>query len=108
MVILSQLEGCAPDKIQRYQESKRMASKPYVLWQLDFARVFREKGGFDIVIGNPPYVDSEEMTRSMPEQREIYSKKYSCAKGNWDLFVLFIEKGMDLLAENKTISYIVK
>ena len=107
MVILSQLEGCTPDKIHRYHESKRMASKPYVLWQLDFARVFREKGGFDIVIGNPPYVDSEEMTRSMPEQRELYTKKYSCAKGNWDLFVLFIEKGMDLLAENKTISYIV-
>jgi adenine-specific DNA-methyltransferase len=107
MVILSQLEGCSSDKIRRYHESKRMASKPYVLWQLDFARVFREKGGFDIVIGNPPYVDSEEMTRSMPEQRELYTKKYSCAKGNWDLFVLFIEKGMDLLAENKTISYIV-
>lgn len=107
MIIMSQLEGCASDKIQRYKESKRMASKPYVLWQLDFARVFREKGGFDIVIGNPPYVDSEEMTRSMPEQREIYTKNYSCAKGNWDLFVLFIEKGMDLLAKNKTISYIV-
>ena len=107
MVIMSQLEGCGSDKVQRYHESKRTASKPYVLWQLDFARVFREKGGFDIVIGNPPYVDSEEMTRSMPEQREIYTKKYSCAKGNWDLFVLFIEKGMDLLAENKTISYIV-
>ena len=103
MVIISQLEGCTQDKIQRYHESKRMASKPYVLWQLDFARVFREKGGFDIVIGNPPYVDSEEMKRSMPEQREIYTKKYSCAKGNWDLFVLFIEKGMDLLAKNKTI-----
>lgn len=109
MVILSQLErsGADSDKTKRYQESKHMASKPYVLWQLDFARVFREKGGFDIVIGNPPYVDSEEMTRSMPEQREIYTKKYSCAKGNWDLFVLFIEKGMDLLAENKTITYIV-
>lgn len=107
MVIMSQLEGCAPDKIQRYHESKQMASKPFVLWQLDFARVFREKGGFDIVIGNPPYVDSEEMTRSMPEQRELYTQKYSCAKGNWDLFVLFIEKGMDLLAANTTISYIV-
>src|SRR5699024_6529233 len=34
MVILSQLEGCGSDKIQRYNESKRMASKPYVLWQL--------------------------------------------------------------------------
>lgn len=43
MVILSQLEGCSSEKIQRYHESKQMASKPYILWQLDFARVFREK-----------------------------------------------------------------
>lgn len=107
MVILLQLETCDDGTIKRYHETKRMASRPYIIWQLDFVRVFREKGGFDIVIGNPPYVDSEEMTRSMPEQREIYAKKYSCARGNWDLFVLFIEKGMDLLAKNKVISYIV-
>ena len=52
MIILTQLEGCDSAKIQRYYDTKQMASKPYVLWQLDFARVFREKGGFDIVIGN--------------------------------------------------------
>ena len=107
MIVMEQLEGCDDEKIQRYHDSVRSASKPYVLWQLDFARVFREKGGFDIVIGNPPYVDSEEMTRSMPKKREAYTKKFSCAKGNWDLFVLFIEKGMDLLADNRVISYIV-
>lgn len=107
MIILTQFEGCDSAKIQRYYDTKQMASKPYILWQLDFARVFKEKGGFDIVNGNPPYVDSEEMTRSMPKKREAYTKKYSCAKGNWDLFVLFIEKGMDLLADNRVISYIV-
>lgn len=73
MVILLQLETCDDGTIKRYHETKRMASRPYIIWQLDFVRVFREKGGFDIVIGNPPYVDSEEMTRSMPEQREIYA-----------------------------------
>ena len=55
MIILSQLEGCGEAKVQRYFETKQLASKPFVLWHLDFARVFREKGGFDIVIGNPPY-----------------------------------------------------
>ncbi len=107
MIILVQLEGCDDSRVQRYYQSKELVSKPYVLWQLDFARVFREKGGFDIVIGNPPYVDSEEMTRSMPYERELYSKRFSCAKGNWDLFVPFIEKGTELLANNKVISYIV-
>ena len=106
IVILSQLEGCTPDKIQRYQESKHMASKPYVLWQLDFARVFREKGGFDIVIGNPPYVDSEEMTKSMPEMRELYSKVFKCTKGNWDLYIPFWEKGFGLLNSNGNITFI--
>lgn len=71
MVIMSQLEGCTPDKIQRYHESKRMASKPYVLWQLDFARVFREKGGFDIVIGNPPYGAKLSVA-----EKGLYKKKY--------------------------------
>ena len=106
MVIMSQLEGCAPDKIQRYNESKRMASKPYVLWQLDFARVFREKGGFDIVIGNPPYVDSEEMTKSMPEMRELYTKIFKCTKGNWDLYIPFWEKGFGLLNSTGNMAFI--
>lgn len=107
MIILSQMEGVDSEIVDRYKESKKLASKPYVLWQLDFARVFKEKGGFDIVIGNPPYVDSEEMTRSMPELREKYSKIYTCAKGNWDLFVLFIEKGINLLHINSIFSFIV-
>lgn len=108
MIILSQMEGRMTDEIsRRYQDSKKMASKPYVLWQLDFSRVFKEKGGFDIVIGNPPYVDSEEMTRSMPKERELYSRKFECAKGNWDLFVLFIEKGINLLSKDSVITYIV-
>ena len=90
-----------------YYEAIKQPSRPFILWPLYFPKVFRDNGGFDIVIGNPPYVDSEEMTRSMPKEREIYTKKYSCAKGNWDLFVLFIEKGMDSLKKNGVISFIV-
>lgn len=106
-IIKNQLEGCSEETKEKYEESKQLASKPYVLWQLDFARVFREKGGFDIVIGNPPYIDSETMTRVMPELRKLYTQKYSCAKGNWDLFVLFIEKGINLLGSKSIISYII-
>jgi len=102
-----QLQGASSDTLERYAESIHRASKPFVLWQLDFARVFREKAGFDIVIGNPPYVDSEEMTRSMPEQREIYTRKYRTAKGNWDLFIPFIEKGTSMLTTGGVITYIV-
>lgn len=105
-IILEQI-GRNHELMEAYYESQSEASKSFILWQLYFPKVFKENGGFDIVIGNPPYVDSEEMTRSMPEEREIYSKRYSCAKGNWDLFVLFIEKGMDLLRKKGVISFIV-
>lgn len=71
-----------------------------------FPIVFR-KGGFDIVIANPPYVDSETMTKSNVDIRNIYKSFYSTAKGNWDLFVIFIEKGFQLLKNDGIISYIV-
>ena len=96
MVILSQLEGCSSDKIQRYHASKRMASKPYVLWQLDFARVFREKGGFDIVIGNPPYIGEsghKDIFRAVAET-EFGKRTY---QGKMDFFYFFFHKGLDLL-----------
>ena len=107
MLIHGQIALMSEESRQRYHQSKGVSSKPYVLWQIDFAKVFNEKSGFDVVIGNPPYVDSEEMTKSMPKLRELYSQKFSCAKGNWDLFVLFIEKGMNLLSPRGVISYIV-
>lgn len=98
MVIMSQLDGCAPDKIQRYNESKRMASKPYVLWQLDFARVFREKGGFDIVIGNPPYVGEKGHKEIFQEIAATeFGKRFYY--GKVDLFYFFFHKSLDLLNE---------
>lgn len=96
-----------PSAVKKYQEVKDVAQQPFVLWQLYFPKVFKEKQGFDIVIGNPPYVDSEEMTKNMPVEREIYSKNFLCAKGNWDLFVLFIEKGINLVRNNGVHTYIV-
>ena len=74
-------------------------------WQAEFPQVFA-KGGFDVVIGNPPYVDSETMTKSIPEQREYISNQYKYAKGNWDLLIAFIERGFGLLTDNGCMSYI--
>lgn len=103
MVILSQLDGCAPDKIQRYYESKRMASKPYVLWQLDFARVFREKGGFDIVIGNPPY-GAKFSTKEKKVLSRIYDKS---DVPDYESADFFIEVGYKLSKTNGILSYII-
>lgn len=74
-------------------------------WEKEFPQVFA-KGGFDVVIGNPPYVDSETMTKSIPEQREYISQNYQYAKGNWDLLVPFIEKAYSLLRETGKMAFI--
>lgn len=77
----------------------------FFLWHTWFSDVF-ENGGFDIVIGNPPYIDSETMIKSMPDVRELYKNKYETAKGNWDIYVIFFELGMKLLKWNGVLSYI--
>ncbi len=109
MIILSQLEGSDAAKLQRYEESKRSASRPYVLWQLDFARVFREKGGFDIVIGNPPYIQlqksiNDETGEKLGDQYANCGFKTFAKTG--DIYCLFYEKGFNLLHTDGVLTFI--
>lgn len=79
-------------------------------WKIVFSNIFseyQEKKGFDIVIGNPPYIDSETMTMVMPELRKLYKSMFSTAQGNWDMFIVFIELGLGILKNNGVFSYIV-
>ncbi|MBD3227463.1 MAG: N-6 DNA methylase [Candidatus Lokiarchaeota archaeon] len=65
-------------------------------------------GGFDIVIGNPPYIDSEEMTKSNSELRAFCSEKYKVAQGNWDVFCVFIELGLErYLKDGGRLTYVI-
>ena len=75
-------------------------------WEERFSEV-TAAGGFDVVVGNPPYIDSEEMSRSQPETREECRTIYECAKGNWDLFCVFLEKGIKLLKDGGYLGMIV-
>jgi hypothetical protein len=77
----------------------------FFLWHTWYSDVF-EKGGFDIVIGNPPYIDSETMMKSMPLIRELYKNNYDTAKGNWDIYIVFFELGMKVLNKSGVLSYI--
>ncbi len=72
-------------------------------WQAEFPQVF-ERGGFDIVIGNPPYVSAPMQVASpeMAAQRQaiIDSGKYSTLHQKWDLYIPFIELGIKHLCKD--------
>ncbi|MFH2008431.1 MAG: N-6 DNA methylase [bacterium] len=66
-----------------------------------------EPGRFELVIGNPPFVDSEEMTRSAPELRRYLAARYQTAVGNWDLYCVFIERALQLMSATGRLGLIV-
>jgi len=53
---------------------------------------------FDAIVGNPPYVNIRQLAKSLPrEQIERLKQQYSSARGNFDLYALFIERAIELL-----------
>ena len=72
-------------------------------WHKEFPQVF-EKGGFDVVIGNPPYVLCQPS--NTPENILNYYKQFEVASYKIDLFHLFFERGIKLLKSNGKLGYI--
>ena len=88
-------------KLEEIKKGRKERRKPYFLWKLEFAKVFRENGGFDIVIGNPPYIGFQKVPH-----KDINKKLFYSANGKYDFYILFIEKAYSLLKEKGYISYI--
>lgn len=77
-------------------------------WESSFPTVF-EKGGFDFVIGNPPYVEVKNYNVGLPHMAAYIKKNYSSSKnGKIDLAIPFIEKGVSLLNDNGRLGFIVQ
>lgn len=72
-------------------------------WQKEFPQVF-EKGGFDVVIGNPPYVQLQ----SMGAMSDVYAQcGFETYNKSADLYCLFTERGYNLLKEGGIQSFIM-
>mgnify|MGYP000212315200 FL=1 len=70
----------------------------FFLWHTWFSDVFNrddDKNGFDIVIGNPPYVSAVNMART-GEEKLLYKQSYPEATGAYDMYVLFLLLGAKL------------
>ena len=71
-------------------------------WQKEFPKVF-ERGGFDVVIGNPPYVRAEILAE---KDINYYRDNYKVFNTDGDLFSYFYEKGMSMLKTHGLFGFI--
>jgi len=88
-------------KLAAYRKNR---AKPFFLWKLYFSEVFlRQNPGFDVVIANPPYVRQE----SIKDQKAYFKEHYRVYQGTADLYVYFVERGVNLLAAGGVFTYIL-
>ena len=73
-------------------------------WRAEFPEVFEgDSGGFDVVIGNPPYIRQEWLSPIKP----YLQSRYAAYHGMADLYVYFYELGLNLLRPGGRLSYVV-
>ena len=76
-------------------------------WVAEFPTVFAA-GGFDAIIGNPPYIRIQAMKEWAPREVEFYRQHYHAAsQGNYDIYVVFVEKGLALLNPAGRLGFIL-
>lgn len=76
-------------------------------WQKEFPQVF-EKGGFDVVIGNPPYVRADSPGNSLEfRDHMVSSGKWTTLKGKWDLYIPFLELSIKISTQKGCCAFII-
>ena len=94
--INKQLEAQAYDStiLDKLKTINLAENSNFFLWHTWFSDVFNrdDKEGFDIVIGNPPYVSAVNMART-DEEKLLYKQSYPEATGAYDMYVLFLLLG---------------
>jgi adenine-specific DNA-methyltransferase len=102
--------------IKKLIELKKDSLKPFnhFDWKLDFPEVLnpylfenKDNVGFDIVIANPPYIDSETMvSMGNIHIRDYLTKKLNFCKGNWDIYIAFFDVSFHFLNPTGNLVFI--
>ena len=106
--LAAELEGAgfSPDTAGKIAHWNPYDQNAVADW-FDDEYMFGVSSGFDVVIGNPPYISALDFTSIYgAEAREVLKAIYDTAKGSYDIYVLFIEKGMNLIHPGGVLSYI--
>jgi Eco57I restriction-modification methylase/TaqI-like C-terminal specificity domain len=74
----------------------------FIINPFDFSKL-----SFDVIIGNPPYMKSEDMKNITPLEFPLYKTNYNSAYKQFDKYFLFLEQGINLLNTDGVLGYIV-
>lgn len=103
-------------EIAKYEENQKNSIFENAMeWRFEFPEILDDNGnfiGFDVVIGNPPYISSNDQNDNnyLNKQREYIksSKQFRTLNGKWDIYIPFIELGLEkLCAQNAYFSMII-
>ncbi|WP_111706569.1 Eco57I restriction-modification methylase domain-containing protein [Lutibacter citreus] len=87
-------------------DNKAISGDKAFNWEQEFPQIF-EKGGFDVVIGNPPYLRVQGLRKNFSKESEFYEKTFKSATGRFDVYVLFMEKSFFLIKKKGIVSFIL-
>ncbi|MBC8446827.1 MAG: Eco57I restriction-modification methylase domain-containing protein [Chloroflexi bacterium] len=105
--------------LEKFELGQRVAAdKAFFHWKLEFPEAFidleratwKEKPGFDAVIGNPPYRNAWAMTKEMPTDRKAILellRSSSVLEGHWDLYIAFVVRALQLCRRDGYQSFIL-
>jgi len=96
-------------KLDEIKNLRRQRIKPFFVLRLECGEVFKSKGGFDLVIANPPYIQLQKRKRegSPIKYGDSYENLgFETFKRTGDIYALFFEKGINLLKSKGHLTYI--
>lgn len=108
--INKQLEAQAYDAtiLQELKNINLAENNKFFLWHTWFSDVFNrddDKNGFDIVIGNPPFINIANIKDTL--YRKLLKSIFRCCKNKTDLYAFFIEYGFRILTERGILAFII-
>ncbi len=83
-------------------DDKEIAGYKAFKWEEEFKKIF-DNGGFDVVIGNPPYINNRNL---LENEKKFFEKEYKTAYQQYDIYVLFYELALKILKPEGYLAFI--